>query len=59
MPGGREVGCERAQTRVVDRVGEGARVRRDGAEGFRVVRDRCLRVVQPGYMGVTRVRAHG
>lgn len=42
VPGGREVGCELAQTRVVDRVDEGARVRKDGAEGFRVVRDRCL-----------------
>ena len=42
VPGGREVGREGARTGGSDRVGEGARVRQDGADEFRVVRDHCL-----------------
>ena len=53
VPGGREVGCERAQTGGSDLVDEGARVRQDGADGFRVVRDRCLSVLPPpNYLAV-------
>ncbi len=48
VPGGREVGCEGVQTRVGDRVDEGERGRQDGADGFRVVRDRCLFFLSPG-----------
>lgn len=47
LPGGREVGCEGVQTRVGDRLYEGARGRQDGADGFRVVRDRCLFFLSP------------
>jgi hypothetical protein len=46
-PGGREVGCEQAQTRVGYRVDEGAGVRQDGGDGFRVVRDRSLDFLSP------------
>jgi hypothetical protein len=35
------------QTRVGDRLYEGARGRQDGADGFRVVRDRCLFCLSP------------
>jgi hypothetical protein len=41
------VGRERAQTGGSDRLYEGARVRLDGVDGFRVVRDRCLFFLSP------------
>ena len=47
VPGGCDVGRERAQTGGSDRLYEGARVRLDGVDGFRVVRDRCLFFLSP------------
>ena len=45
---GAEWATEGAQARVGDRVDEGAQVRQDGADGFRVVRDRCLKFLSSG-----------
>ena len=47
VPGGCDVGRERAQTSGSDRVYAGARVRQGGVDGFRVVRDRCLFFLSP------------